>query len=229
MQEPARAPAIDVLLLAAHRVELADFEHALGPDLRGCVGGLQVAAAEVGVGLTTAGAGAARALLQRRPRAAILVGSYGAYATTPAPSAGSLLVPDALRALEPAVLEGKAAFPQPMPVSVALEPALVTGVRGAGRGVLGGVLGTTLAITTDDVLAGELGACTGCVGENLEALAVALACAGAAVPCAVVAGCTNRAGAQGRGQWRQHHAALAQACAELVLRWLASGAPGLPP
>ena len=82
-------------------------------------------------------------------------------------------------------------------------------------------LATTLGITTEDALARELGLRSGCEGENLEALAVAHACALARVPFGAVLGCTNQVGSQGRVQWAHHRALAARASAELVLGWLA--------
>jgi nucleoside phosphorylase len=179
-----------------------------------------VAAVDVGVGLAAAGAGAARALLAHMPRAALLLGSYGAYpgyAFTP----GHLLVPSRLCAIDAAELSGKAAFPAAMAGALEPDAALANSLAAAAEQVTRGALATTLAITTDDELARELGGRSGCEGENLEALAVAHACARARVPFCALLACTNQVGSQGRSQWAQHRALAARVTSELVLRWLA--------
>ena len=224
----------DVLVLVAHRLELAGFGSALavadGAQLSAGTlehGGLRIRAAEVGVGLASAGSGTARALCALRARGAVLLGSFGAY---PGPSAlpiGALLVPDEARAIDAAALDGRAAMPDAMGQRAAVDVALASGLAqhaGAGRGTLA----TTLAITTDDALARRLGERSGCCAENLEAVAVALACAAARVPFASLLACTNEVGARGRAQWLAGHRAAAATTAQAFTAWLAAGAPGLP-
>jgi nucleoside phosphorylase len=229
-------PQIDVLVLVAHRLELSGFDGAL--DVTSDTGakandrmlhGVRIAAAEVGVGMPAAGSGTARALARVRPRAALLLGSFGAYPGPGSLPIGKLLVPSACHAVELSVLHAHAAMPDAMAQSAECDVALSNALAPRAANVARGVLATTLGITTDDALASELGERSGCCAENLEALAVALACSGAAVPFAALLACTNQVGARGRAQWAAEHANAARATASTVLAWLARGAPGLPP
>jgi nucleoside phosphorylase len=219
----------DVLLVAAHPLELEPFAAVLGAGFCARIHELEILAADVGVGLAAAGGGTARRLAEHAPRAAVLVGSYGAYPGRAAFDPGRVLVPARLRAVDAAERAGKAAFPEAMPAAFAPDPALCAALAASGGDVERGALATTLGITTDDALARELAARSGCQGENLEALAVGLACKGAGVVFAAVLGCTNEVGSHGRAQWLQHRTTAARATAKLVLDWLTRGAPGLPP
>lgn len=232
----ALTPEIDLLLLVAHRLELAGFDgaFAIGADTGAkspsrVLHGLHVAAAEVGVGMPAAGSGTARALAQLRPRAALLLGSFGAYPGAASLPIGKLLVPSECHAVELSVLNAHAAMPDAMAQSAECDVALSKALAQRAANVARGVLATTLGITTDDSVARELGERSGCCAENLEALAVALACNGAGVPFAALLACTNQVGALGRAQWAAEHANAARATASAVLAWLARGAPGLPP
>jgi nucleoside phosphorylase len=224
---------IDVLVLVAHRLELAGFDAALALDTdekreSSMLRGVRVTAAEVGVGMPAAAAGTARALARTKPRCAILLGSFGAY---PAPASlpiGTLLVPTEIHAIDFAALEGRAALPPVMPQRGECDAALARELARSTAGTARGVLATTLAITTDDALARELGDRSGCCAENLEAVAVALACDAVHVPFAALLGCTNLVGSQGRAQWAAKHGHAARSTATALLAWLARGAPGLP-
>jgi hypothetical protein len=90
------------------------------------------------------------------------------------------------------------------------------------------VIGTTLAITTDDALAATVGQAGICDAENLEAFAIALACAQRDIPFAAVLGVTNIVGSTGRIDWMRFQRQAAVSVAEVVLRWLHNGAQGLP-
>src|SRR5690349_10167861 len=97
--------ALDVLLLAAHPLELEPFAAVLGgPDQRAEIGGRTLVATSVGVGAFAAGSGTARALAALRPRAAVLVGSYGLYPDHGAFEPGQLLIPSCVRAVDGAAL-----------------------------------------------------------------------------------------------------------------------------
>jgi len=219
----------DVLLLAAHPLELEPLASAFGARWRARLHGLDVAAATVGVGLHAAGGGAARAVIEHAPRAVVLIGSYGLYPGHGELHATRLLVPARVCAVDAAERTGKAAFPSAMTVEVTTDAALSEGLVASAEAAERGALATTLAITTDDALAEELATRSGCHGENLEALAIALACGAAGVPFAAVLACTNQVGARGRAQWVTHRSAAAGATVQLVRAWLARGAPGLPP
>jgi len=222
----AYAPKTDVLVLAAHAVEL----EGLAPLLRESVppnrasvvqlGERRVACAAVGVGLTAAGAGTVRALLEHVPRAVVLLGSFGRYPHSSVEgSPEHAYVVESVRVADAAVALGKAAFPAPMPAELALDGALSAALERHGALRLG-ALATTLSITTDDELARVLGERSGCDGENLEALAVAHACALERVPCAVLVGCTNEVGSTGRAGWLANHAEAARSTARVLEAFL---------
>lgn len=221
------ADPVDVLLLAAHPLELAPFAQAWGPALRAEIGGLRVAAASVGVGVFAAGAGAARAIMLERPRKALLVGSYGLYPGRGAFESLRLLIPSRICAVDGATLAGRAAMPDVMRVAVEPARGLAEALAQRAPEAARGTLATTAAITIDDALAAELARASGCDAENLEAIAVALACEDQAIPFAAVLACTNEVGSRGRAQWMQWKDGAAAATSRLVLGWLADGAPQL--
>jgi nucleoside phosphorylase len=239
------APATDVLVLAAHAVELEGLAPLLResnaadvhspptssrpPAGRASVVQLderRVACAAVGVGLTAAGAGAARALAEHLPRAVVLIGSFGRY---PHSAVGSdpcdAYVAERVKLIDAAVAQRKGAFPAPMPIDLALDRALSIALERHGARRMP-ALGTTLSITTDDELARALGESSGCDGENLEAIAVAHACACAGVPCAVLVACTNEVGSRGRAAWLTNHAEAARSTARILEAFLSSRAGG---
>jgi nucleoside phosphorylase len=220
----APATATDVLVLAAHAVEL----EGLTPLLResnapepGRASVVQldmrrVACAAIGVGLTAAGAGATRALLEHAPRAVVLIGSFGRYPHSALPSTPDhAYVAERVRLIDAAVAQHKGAFPAPMPTELELDRALAVALERHGAQRMP-ALATTLSITTDDALARALGESSGCDGENLEAIAVAHACALARVPCAVLVACTNDVGSQGRASWLAHHTEAARTTARIL-------------
>jgi nucleoside phosphorylase len=227
MREGQHEDRADVLILAAHRLELEPLSAMLGAARAASVHGLRVLAREVGVGMPAAGSGSLGCLLQHRPRVALLIGSYGAYPTGAAFVPGRLLVPTSIAAADAAVHAGRAAFPAPMLTSSEPDVALAEGLASQAPDCQRGRLATTLGITTADDLANELGQRSACCGENLEALAVALACTAARVRFAAALACTNEVGSSGRTQWSRNHPLAALATADLLRTWLASGAPGI--
>jgi len=233
------APATDVLVLAAHPVELeglapllresnaADVHSAptssRPPAGRASVvqlGERRVACAAVGVGLTAAGAGAARALAEHMPRTVVLMGSFGRY---PHSTVGSdpcdAYVAERVKLIDVAVAQRKGSFPAPMPVDLPLDRALSIALERHGAKRMA-ALGTTLSITTDDELARTLGESSGCDGENLEAIAVVHACLLARVPCAVLVACTNEVGTRGRAAWLSNHTEAARTTARVLETFL---------
>jgi nucleoside phosphorylase len=168
-------------------------------------------------------------LLDVQPRHAIILGSFGLYPGGDAFEPGQLLIPNMFRLIDAAVLAGHAAFPAPMPVTAQPDRAFGdTLVHGADN-VLRGAVATTLAITQDDALAQRLGASSDCIAENLEAMAIGLACSAVGVTWTALLGCTNTVGARGRAQWAANHAVAADTTSAHLLAWLAAGAAGLPP
>jgi nucleoside phosphorylase len=217
----------DLVILAAHPLELASFAASLGTGLRGTIAGLRIVARSVGVGLAEAGSGSARVLSEERPRAVLLVGSCGLYPGAEPFTPGKLLIPNRITGLDGAVLSGKAAFPDPMLITLEPDAALSDALAAATEPILRGPLGVTLAITTNDTLASELARASDCCAENLEALAVGLACRALGLPFAALLACTNEVGSRGRAQWAQHHTLAATTTATHVVSWLKQGAPGL--
>ena len=234
---------LDVLLLAAFHPELAALRPHLAASadgLAGRIGGLEVAARAVGIGLPAAAVGAAARVATMTPRAVVLVGTCGAYpgrAPGEGPAIRDVVIARRVRLVEPAVVEGRAAFPDPMslvteastPISAALAaPASRAGGRADEASVAHADVATTLAVTTDDALATRIARETGCDAEHLEAYAVAVACGAQGVPFAAALGVANVVGARARDEWRVNHRVAADAAIALVLAWLAAGAPGLP-
>jgi futalosine hydrolase len=223
-------PACDVLVVAAHPVELVPLREALAGDA-GSRGALWVVTQAVGVGVAVAGSGTARALTSVRARAVVLLGSFGAYPGSRL-RIGGLSSPTDTRLIDASLVTDRAAAPQAMPVRANADHALRLGLGRAAAIAASdagsGTLATTAFITTDDALAATL-ARSGCVGENLEAVAVGLACEAAGVPWAALLACTNEVGARGRGQWLAEHARAAARVSAALLAWLDQGAPGLPP
>ncbi|MDH5675874.1 MAG: hypothetical protein OEZ06_27370 [Myxococcales bacterium] len=219
---------LKILILAAHELELQPLHQPLATLAAAAGDGLSLELASVGVGLTAAGAGSARALGRQGPvDAAILVGSYGRYRGHGDFEPGQLLVPSALELLDGALLDGRAAVPDPMPQRLELDADLRGGlIEALALSPAATRLATTLAITTDDALAARLGR-AGCEGENLEALAVAEACRLWNVPLGVLLACTNVVGAAGRAQWLAHRETAAEATRQALCQWLEHGAPGL--
>jgi nucleoside phosphorylase len=137
------------------------------------------------------------------------------------------VVPTEVRLVDSAVLDEKAAFPAPMQLLRECDRALSDGLAQSDPSALRGAVATTLGITTDDELARSLGRKSSCASENLEAYAVALACAARDRPFASVLIATNEVGSQGREQWRTYQREAAERGARLVLDWIERGAPGL--
>jgi len=218
------APRCDVVVAAAHAVELGPLREALGGEA-GQRAGLRVATHAVGVGLVAAGAGTARTLALQPCRGVVLLGSFGAYPGGGARIA-SLLAPTDTRLIDEALLSSRAAAPSAMVERARADQALRAGLVAVAPDALDGTLATTAFVTTDDALAAALGR-SGCVGENLEAVAFGLACEAATVPWAALLACTNEVGALGRAQWLAEHARAAALTSAALLRWLDRGAAGL--
>jgi futalosine hydrolase len=217
------AERCDVLVVAAFAPELEGLEPIHGAAMRAEVGGLLVFARPVGIGLVAAASGTATRLEAYAPHAVVLVGTCGAYPGSGL-AVGDIAVARTVLLVEPAVLEGRSAFPEPMSARVDPHAAMTAAIATAG-GMLVDVA-TTLAVTTDDVLAANLGR-RGAV-EHLEAFAVATACAAKNVPFAAALGVANVVGSQGRSQWRENHALAGHAAATFIARWIQAGAAGVP-
>jgi futalosine hydrolase len=211
----------DILLLAAFHPELSPLEAALGRAMRAHVGGRDVAARVVGIGLPMAAAGTATQLLAMEPRSVILLGTCGAYAGSGI-APGEVASARRVRLVSHSVARGVAQFPDPMSLvadadSSTCEALVRVGARAAD-------VATTLAITVDDVAAALVARASGSQVEHLEAYGVAAACSARGVPFAAVLGVANTVGARARDEWRANHRASAAAAVDAVLRYVGSGA-----
>lgn len=218
------AVAIDVLIVAAHGPELEGLGAILGDGLQKRMGAIQIVAKAVGIGLPAAAAGTAMLLQRLEPLRVVLVGTCGAYQAGGSPLAiGEVVVGRRLCLASTAVVEGRGDYPGPMPTTTTTDGPLSDALGGdAARPV---DVATTLAVTTDDVLARRVAMASGCAAEHLEAFAVGIACASQGVPVAVALAVANRVGACARDEWRRHHVSAGKAATSLVAAWLARGAP----
>lgn len=218
----------DVLLVAAHAPELVGFRGELSDAFEGVIRGLKVQAKTVGIGMPAAGASMGRRIVQLEPRAVVLVGSCGIYPGRGDVQPLDILVADRTVLVDSAVVQQRAAFPDPMQVSVQADGGMGRGLCAQSERARRVVIGTTLSITTDDALAAAIGQAGVCDAENLETFSTALACAQANIPFSAVLGVTNVVGSTGRVDWNRFQRQAAVSVAELVLRWLHNGAQGLP-
>lgn len=206
---PAAEIRPGIVLLAAFAPELEAAPRALPRAL-------------VGVGLVSSALGAARLLADRKPSAAILLGTCGAYAGSGL-SIGDVVVAERTCLADAGQAESRAAILLPMREPVELDRALREKL-GAGARLVS--VATTLAVTTDDALAESLARSSGCAVEHLEAYAVARAFADAAVPLAIVLGVANDVGSRGREQWAANHRSAAAAAVRHALTSLSLTADG---
>jgi len=217
------ADRCDLLVVAAFAPELEGLQAILGSSMCAEVGGLTVLARPVGIGLVASASGTATRLETHAPHAVVLVGTCGAYPGSGL-AIGDIAVVRTVALVEPAVLEGRSAFPEPMSARVDPHAAMTAAIATAGGSIVDAA--TTLAVTTDDALAASL-ARRGAV-EHLEAFAVATACAAKNVPFAGALGVANVVGSQGRLQWRENHASAGHAASTFIARWIQAGAAGVP-
>jgi nucleoside phosphorylase len=211
-----------ILILSAHVPELSGLRSTLGPDLSGTCGGHEVIARAVGIGLVAAARGAALALRSHfEPRAAVFVGTCGAYAGRGV-AVDEVVVARRILLVSTAETEARGAFPAPMRTELEASGPLVDALAATASHAV--TVATTLTVTTDDALAANVAARRGCDVEHLEAFAVAEACLEAQVPFAIVLGVANLVGSTAREQWKQNHLSAGSAAASLVVRWLEQGA-----
>jgi nucleoside phosphorylase len=211
----------DILLLAAFHPELSPLRGALGEGMRAVVGGRDVAARVVGIGLPMASVGAAMQLMEMQPRVVVLVGTCGAYAGAGI-SLGTVVAARRIRLVDHAVVGGFAEFPDPMSIVTDATGATLRALVDAGARPSD--VATTLAVTVGDAAAALLAQVTGAEVEHLEAHGVAAACAARGVPFGAVFGVANHVGARARDEWRTNHRTAAAAAVDVALRSL----PALP-
>ncbi len=216
---------MDLLIVAAFPPELGALRKRFGDAMRGSIAGREIAAEAVGIGLPGAAVGAATRIATLAPRAVVMVGTCGVYALSrTALPVLRVAVARRVRLVAPAVVEGRAAFPDPMSLACDAAGAMSTALVAAG-GVHADIA-TTLAVTTDDALADRISRASACAVEHLEAYAVARACATFGVPFAAALGVANIVGSTARDEWRTHHRAAGDAAVALVVAWLDAGAAG---
>ncbi|WP_394850651.1 hypothetical protein LZC95_24735 [Pendulispora brunnea] len=203
---PPHAIQDHMLILAAFPPELEPFSERYRKDARA-----------IGVGLVTAAHATGALLASAKPAAVLLVGSCGVYPGR-APAAGAVVVATRTVLADAGVAQDQAALPPPMATHAPTDPAWVE--RFVAGGCLPAIVAGTLGIATDDRLAHALAERSGADVENLEAFAVAAACAAVSVPCVAVLGVTNVVGSQGRIQWRDNHRTVAARVVEIVERVL---------
>ncbi len=170
----------------------------------------------IGIGLCEASARTASLIATEKPSAIVLVGTCGVYPGKSFPL-DSAIVGDRFRLIDGGHVTDRAAFPEPMLLDLTPDVELASALAG---GNARGPVATTLAITTDDMLAGELAARSQCSFEHLEAFGVAQACALAKTRFAAVLGIANVVGSRGRAEWRAHNQAASAAALAIVEAWL---------
>jgi len=211
----------DILLLAAFPPELAPLEAVLGRGMRARLGGRDVAARVVGIGLPMAAAGTATQLEEMKPRAVVLLGTCGAYAGVGI-ALGSVVSAHRIHLVSHSVTRGVAQFPDPMELVSEADCSTFEALLRAGAHAAD--VATTLAITVDDAAAALVARASGSHVEHLEAYGVAAACAARGVPFGAALGVANYVGPRARDEWRANHRAAAAAAVEAVLRYLGAGA-----
>jgi nucleoside phosphorylase len=208
----------DILLLAAFHPELAPLRDRLGDGMHARVGGHDVAARVVGIGLPVAATGAAMQLAEMTPRAVVLLGTCGAYdgrGIRP----GDVVAARQLRLAAPSVVDRLAEFPEPMSLRTEADAHVTTALVAAGARAAD--VATTLAITVDDAAAARVAQNLAVDVEHLEAHGVAAACAARGVPFGAALGVANVVGARARAEWRARHRAAAADAVGVVLRAMA--------
>lgn len=165
----------------------------------------------VGVGPVRAAAGMARLLAERTPEAVLLIGSCGVYGDHF--PIGVAVAGSRLSFADTGAVLGKGYVPLPP------EP-LQSDCARLPPHLPQAVVCTVAAITSDPEAAALHGQDAHC--EHMEAYSVALACADAKVPCAVVLGVANRVGPSAHTEWLAHRGAAEAAAQAVALKWLAS-------
>jgi futalosine hydrolase len=216
----------DVLVLAAFHPELAPLHPVLGDAMTARVGRVLMVGRLVGIGLPMAAARAAKHLDELTPRAALAIGTCGAYPGSGL-AIGEVVVARRVRLVDSSTLHGVSQFPEPMSIVTDTHAPMADAICSATGARLVDVA-TTLAITVDDATAAEIAQATGARVEHLEAHGMATACASFGVPFAAVLAVANIVGARAHDEWRVHHAEASRAAAMAALAWLTTAASVSP-
>ncbi|MCA9602841.1 MAG: hypothetical protein KC417_12485 [Myxococcales bacterium] len=217
---------VDVLIVAAHAPNLASLRAQLGDELSGFIRKLRVAAKTVGVGGPAAAASVTRRMMQVTPTAVIQVGTAGAF-----PGLGfepnDVLVTNRHVLVDAAVLDGRAAYPEPLQTIISPNAAMSDGL-GADPAIRRVGVTSGSASVRDPGLANVIHDRTKCGAENLEAFSIAHACAVLQIPYACVLGVSYETTPQAKDSSAQHERSASAAACAAVSSWLHAGAPGLP-
>lgn len=221
-------PAIDLLVLAAHPPELRGMRNELGEGLNGTVNGLYLVAKSVGVGMAVAGPSAMRRIVQLEPRAVVMLGTCGVYPGLPDYHPHDIVIAQKVRLFDHGVLAGLASFPEPVQTEMHVNGPLTAGLAAAAPRARVVPVGSSLAATRDDGLARVIAQQTSAHVESLEAFALAHACQIAQIPFAAVFAVSHVCGSTAQTDWPRFERQASLDAAEVVIRWLKSGAQGLP-
>lgn len=217
------SPPVDVLLVAAFAPELAALEPLLGEGMEGSIAGVRIVACEIGVGLAAAAAAAARSIDRTRPRAIVLLGTCGAYASSNL-GVNDVVVSGSVKLADSAVSSRSAEFPAPMRAQLESSPSLRVALKRCGAKAAD--VANTLGITVDDAAAALVSRSSSAQVEHLEAFGVATAAASVAVPFVALLGIANRVGERGREEWRERHHGASARAVKVAIRWIREGAEG---
>lgn len=218
---------VDVLVLAAHPPDLRGLRPLLGDQLAGWVRNLRVSAKAVGLGLAAAGPSASKRVFQLQPRAVVFVGTAGVYPNLPSYHPHDVVAATHAHLVDLGEIAGHSAFPGPVLTQIAMDPTLGEAVARQVPGGRACAVASPLAGTRSDELAALVTQRTGCHLENLELFAVAHACQLGQIPLAAVFGVSHVCGSTAATDWPKFERQSAIAAAEVVGRWLQSGAPAL--
>jgi nucleoside phosphorylase len=218
----------DLVVLAAHVPDLQGMRRHVGRDLHGTIGGLRLICRAAGMGLGTAGAATMRRLLRTPCRGVLFLGTCGIYPGLPDYQPHDVVVASTVKLLDHAALAHQSAYPEPMVTEATPHPLLAAGLTNVHSRARQVPVASPLAHTVSDQLAAAVPGALGCHAENLEAFAVAHACASMQVPFAAVLGVTHIVGARGFDDWKRFERVSTTVAADLVATWIHKGAAGLP-
>jgi nucleoside phosphorylase len=221
-------PAIDLLVLAAHPPELRGMRNELGEGLNGMLNGLYVVAKSVGVGMPVAGPSAMRRIVQLEPRAVVLLGTCGVYSGLADYHPHDIVIAQKVRLVDHGVIAGLASFPEPVQTEMHVNGPLTAGLAAAAPRARVVPVASPLAATRDDAIAPVISQQSGAHVESLEAFALAHACQIAQIPFAAVFAVSHVCGSTAQTDWPRFERQASLDSAEVIARWLKSGAQGLP-
>lgn len=218
----------ELLVVAASAPDFAGLRAHIGERLEGAIRNVPVRTKVLGLGMAVAGAAVARGILAVEPRAVVLIGTCAIFPGRAQYRPLDVVVPPRVQVLDIGVVERRAEFPTPMQTVAEAHSMMVAGLVGSHPRAHQAPLASSLGRITDDALANQLAAATGCDGEASEAFGVAAACAAAQVPFAAVLGVTNLVGSTAAKDWAQFQREAVTHAAGTLANWLHAGAQGLP-